>query len=87
MSKRLQEDGLSSEASAEERQRHLWQQLLSSEAKLRSATQELQTLRILQASEMKEVRRFTSVSVDQLLPPHIQLYSMSFMVQWNSWVN
>ncbi|XP_037540194.1 coiled-coil domain-containing protein 30 [Nematolebias whitei] len=60
MSKWLQEDGLSSEASAEERQRHLWQQLLSSEAKLRSATQELQTLRILQASEMKEVESYVA---------------------------
>lgn len=74
MSKRFQEDGLPSEASVEERQRHLWQQLLSSEATLRSATQELQALRILQAGEMKEVRHFTGVPVDHLLPPHIQIF-------------
>lgn len=52
---RLQEDGLPSGASVEERQRHLWQQLLDTEAKLRSSTQELQTLRTQQANEMKEV--------------------------------
>lgn len=49
------------EASAEERQCHLWQLLLSSEAKLRPFTQEVQTLRTQQASEMKEVRRFFGV--------------------------
>ena len=61
---RFQEDGLPPEASAEERQRHLWQLLLSSEAKLQSATQELQTLRTQQANEMKEVRHFFGVLVD-----------------------
>lgn len=52
---RLQEDGLPPGASVEERQCHLWQQLLDREAKLQSAAQELQTLRSQQASEMKEV--------------------------------
>lgn len=56
ISMRLQQNGLSPGASAEERQRHLWQQLLDSEAKLHSASEELQTLRTQQASEMKEVR-------------------------------
>ncbi|XP_047436995.1 coiled-coil domain-containing protein 30 isoform X2 [Mugil cephalus] len=57
---RLQEDGLPPEASAEERQRHLWQQLLSSETKLQVATQELQTLRTQQANEMKEVESYVA---------------------------
>lgn len=52
---RLQEDGLPPGASMEERQHHLWQELLAREAKLQAATQELQTLRTQQASEMKEV--------------------------------
>lgn len=50
-------------ASVEERQRHLWQQLLNSEAKFQSATQELQTLRTQQANEMKEVRHFVFFGV------------------------
>lgn len=50
-------------ASVEEQQRHLWQQLLNSEAKFQSATQELQTLRTQQANEMKEVRHFTFFGV------------------------
>ncbi|XP_051805217.1 coiled-coil domain-containing protein 30 isoform X2 [Acanthochromis polyacanthus] len=60
ISMRLQEDGLPPAASAEERQRHLWQQLLNSEAKLQSATQELQTLRLQQANEMKEVESYVA---------------------------
>ncbi|XP_040901809.1 coiled-coil domain-containing protein 30 isoform X1 [Toxotes jaculatrix] len=60
ISMRLQEDGLPPAASAEERQRHLWQQLLRSEAKLQSATQELQTLRTQQANEMKEVESYVA---------------------------
>ncbi|XP_072223655.1 uncharacterized protein ccdc30 [Leuresthes tenuis] len=60
ISMRFQEDGLPPEASAEERQRHLWQLLLSSEAKLQSATQELQTLRTQQANEMKEVESYVA---------------------------
>lgn len=56
ISVRLQQDGLPAAVSVEERQRHLWQQLLKSEAKFQSATQELQSLRTQQASEMKEVR-------------------------------
>lgn len=47
-------------ASVEERQCHLWQQLLDSEAKLQSAAQELQTLRSQQASEMKEVESYVA---------------------------
>uniref|UniRef100_A0A3B4ZZK6 Coiled-coil domain-containing protein 30-like n=1 Tax=Stegastes partitus TaxID=144197 RepID=A0A3B4ZZK6_9TELE len=60
ISMRLQEDGLPPGASAEERQRHLWQQLLNSEGKLQSATQELQTLRLQQANEMKEVESYVA---------------------------
>ncbi|XP_034447803.1 coiled-coil domain-containing protein 30 isoform X2 [Hippoglossus hippoglossus] len=60
ISMRLQEDGLPPAASAEERQRHLWQQLLRGETKLRSVTQELQTLRTQQANEMKEVESYVA---------------------------
>ncbi|KAG7227042.1 hypothetical protein INR49_022389 [Caranx melampygus] len=60
ISMRLQEDGLPPSASVEERQRHLWQQLLQSEAKLQSATQELQTIRTQQANEMKEVESYVA---------------------------
>ncbi len=63
ISVRLQEDGLAPGTSAQERQCHLWQQLIDSEAKLRSATQELQTLRTQQANEMKEVKTFTFFEV------------------------
>lgn len=55
ISQRLQDDGLPPGVGAEERQRHLWRQLLDSEEKLRAANQELQTLRTQQASEMAEV--------------------------------
>ncbi|XP_031700879.1 coiled-coil domain-containing protein 30 isoform X3 [Anarrhichthys ocellatus] len=58
ISMRLQEDGLPPGASVEEQQRHLWQQLLAKEATLESATQELQTVRTQQASEMKEVESY-----------------------------
>ncbi|KAK5923478.1 hypothetical protein CgunFtcFv8_000443 [Champsocephalus gunnari] len=60
ISLRLQEDGLPPGAGVEERQRHLWQQLLAREANLQSATQELQTLRTQQACEMKEVESYVS---------------------------
>ncbi|KAM9752597.1 uncharacterized protein ccdc30 isoform 2-T3 [Menidia menidia] len=60
ISMRLQEDGLSSEANVEERQCHLWRLLLSSEKKLKSATQELQALRTQQAKEMKEVESYVA---------------------------
>lgn len=60
ISRRLQEDGLSPGASAEERQRHLWQQLLNSEVKLHAATQEVQTLRMQQANEMKELESYVA---------------------------
>ncbi|XP_070823886.1 coiled-coil domain-containing protein 30 isoform X6 [Chaetodon trifascialis] len=60
ISMRLQEDGLPPGASVEERQCHLWQQLLNSEAKLRSAAQELQTLRTQQANEMTEVESYVA---------------------------
>ncbi|XP_045552006.1 coiled-coil domain-containing protein 30 isoform X6 [Salmo salar] len=55
---RLQEAGLASSASAEECQRHLWRQLLHCEGDLRTATQELHTLRTQQATEMKEVENY-----------------------------
>lgn len=63
ISSRLQEDGLPPGASVEERQRHLWRQLLESEAKLRSSNQELQTIRTQQANEMKEVNTLFGVLV------------------------
>ena len=52
---RLQEDGVPAGASVEEQRQHLWQQLLNTEAKLLSVTEELQTLRTQQAKEMEEV--------------------------------
>jgi len=52
---RLQEDGLAPAAGAEERQRHLWRELVGSEGKLQATCQELQSLRAQQAGEMKEV--------------------------------
>ncbi|TNN87744.1 Coiled-coil domain-containing protein 30 [Liparis tanakae] len=60
ISMRLQEDGLPPGASTEQQHRHLWRQLLAREAKLQAATQELQTLRTQQASEMKEVENYVS---------------------------
>ncbi|CAB1329583.1 unnamed protein product [Coregonus sp. 'balchen'] len=55
---RLQEGGLAHSASPEECQRHLWRQLLHCEGDLRTATQELHTLRTQQATEMKEVENY-----------------------------
>ncbi|CAL8368818.1 unnamed protein product [Lota lota] len=55
---RLQDDGLAPVAGPEERQRHLWRELVSSEEKLQAASQELQTLRTQQAGEMKEVESY-----------------------------
>lgn len=52
---RLQRDGMSPEASGEERERHLWGLLQHSESSLSTATEDLQTLRTQQASEMREV--------------------------------
>ncbi|KAI3357304.1 hypothetical protein L3Q82_015758 [Scortum barcoo] len=60
ISMRLQEDGLPPGASVEERQRHLWRQLLDSEAKYQSSIQELQILRTQQANEMKEVESYVA---------------------------
>ena len=54
---RLQDDGLAPAAGAEERQCHLWRELVGSEGKLLAASQELQALRTQQAGEMKEVSR------------------------------
>lgn len=54
---RLHRDGVSSEASAEEREQHLWCLLQRSEGSLTAATEDLQTLRTQQASEMREVRQ------------------------------
>ncbi|XP_060750249.1 coiled-coil domain-containing protein 30 isoform X2 [Tachysurus vachellii] len=58
LSMRLEKDGISSQASLEERQIHMWRLLRSSECSLASATQELQTLREQQVSEMKEVESY-----------------------------
>ncbi|XP_036447581.1 coiled-coil domain-containing protein 30 isoform X2 [Colossoma macropomum] len=58
LSVHLQEDGLSPEASADERQRHLWRLLQRSEGSLAAATEELQALRTQQASEMREVENY-----------------------------
>lgn len=51
----MEKDGIPPEASADERQCHLWRLLRNNEDNLASATQELQALREQQASEMKEV--------------------------------
>ncbi|CAL8259724.1 unnamed protein product [Gadus morhua 'NCC'] len=55
---RLQDDGLAPAAGAEERQCHLWRELVGSEGKLLAASQELQALRTQQAGEMKEVESY-----------------------------
>ncbi|XP_073678773.1 uncharacterized protein ccdc30 [Garra rufa] len=55
---RLQGDGVSPEASAEERELHLWHLLQRSEGSLTTATEDLQTLRTQQASEMREVENY-----------------------------
>lgn len=52
---RLQRDGVSPEAPAEERELHLWCLLQRSEGSLTAATEDLQALRTQQASEMREV--------------------------------
>uniref|UniRef100_A0A3Q3X098 Coiled-coil domain containing 30 n=1 Tax=Mola mola TaxID=94237 RepID=A0A3Q3X098_MOLML len=54
ISVRLRDDGLPAGASVEEQRQHLWQQLLNTETKLQSVTEELQTLRTQQAKEMEE---------------------------------
>ncbi|XP_016373504.1 coiled-coil domain-containing protein 30-like isoform X1 [Sinocyclocheilus rhinocerous] len=55
---RLQRDGVSPEASVEERELHLWHLLQRSEGSLSAATEVLQTLRTQQASEMREVENY-----------------------------
>ncbi|XP_043081104.1 coiled-coil domain-containing protein 30 isoform X2 [Puntigrus tetrazona] len=55
---RLQRDGVSPEAPAEEREQHLWCLLQRSEGSLTAATEDLQTLRTQQASEMREVENY-----------------------------
>ncbi|KAL1249914.1 hypothetical protein QQF64_020919 [Cirrhinus molitorella] len=55
---RLQRDGVSPETSAEERELHLWRLLQRSEDSLTAATEDLQTLRTQQASEMREVENY-----------------------------
>ncbi|XP_027867699.1 coiled-coil domain-containing protein 30 isoform X1 [Xiphophorus couchianus] len=60
VTKRLQDDGLPPEAGAEERQQHLWRQLLNAEAMLQSVSKELQALRTQQANEMKEVESYVA---------------------------
>ncbi|KAM8830075.1 uncharacterized protein ccdc30 isoform 1-T1 [Synchiropus picturatus] len=58
ISSRLQEDGLPPEASPDQRLLHLWKQLLTTEAKLSSSTQELHSVRAQQANELKEVDNY-----------------------------
>ncbi|XP_066547648.1 trichohyalin isoform X2 [Amia ocellicauda] len=55
---RLRADGLDPGATADERLRHLWRLFLRSEGSLVSVTQDLQTLRTQQATEMKEVENY-----------------------------
>ncbi|KAK7132217.1 hypothetical protein R3I93_018697 [Phoxinus phoxinus] len=55
---RLHGDGVSPEASTEERERHLWHLLQSSEGSLTAATEDLKGLRTQQASEMREVENY-----------------------------
>ncbi|XP_023697378.2 uncharacterized protein ccdc30 isoform X2 [Paramormyrops kingsleyae] len=54
----LQEDGLSAEASAEERQRHLWRVLQRSEENRLFSVGELQSLQAQRADEMEEVENY-----------------------------
>ncbi|XP_048873273.1 coiled-coil domain-containing protein 30 isoform X2 [Brienomyrus brachyistius] len=58
MSRCLQEDGLSAEASAEERQRHLWRALQRSEETRLFSVRESQSLRAQRADEMEEVENY-----------------------------
>ncbi|XP_026853991.2 coiled-coil domain-containing protein 30 isoform X4 [Electrophorus electricus] len=55
---RLQGDGVAPEASAEERQQHLWRLLQRSEGSLAAGAEELRVLRSQQASEMNEVENY-----------------------------
>ncbi|KAG1961824.1 coiled-coil domain-containing protein 30 isoform X2 [Pimephales promelas] len=55
---RLHRDGVSPEASTVEREQHLWRLLQSSECSLTAATEDLQSLRTQQASEMREVENY-----------------------------
>lgn len=63
---RLRRDGLSPESSLEERERHLWRLLQRSESSYTSATEDLQTLRTQQASEMREVSQHMAGGADAL---------------------
>lgn len=54
ISTRLSDNGLPAKASVEEQLLHLWQQLLNTENKLHSTTEDLETLRAQQAKEMEE---------------------------------
>ncbi|KAL2103733.1 hypothetical protein ACEWY4_000601 [Coilia grayii] len=58
IARRLQKDGVPSDASLEERLCHLWQELVQREGELLSSSNELQALRKQQASEMKEVENY-----------------------------
>ncbi|XP_063064000.1 trichohyalin [Engraulis encrasicolus] len=58
ISRRLQKDGVPSDASPEQRLCHLWEELVRREAELLSSSAELQTVRTQQASEMKEVENY-----------------------------
>ncbi|XP_056897936.1 trichohyalin isoform X3 [Takifugu flavidus] len=60
ISMRLLDNGLPAKASVEEQLLHLWQQLLNTENKLHSTTEELETLRAQQAKEMEEVESYVA---------------------------
>ncbi|CAF96642.1 unnamed protein product [Tetraodon nigroviridis] len=60
ISMRLLDNGLPAKASVEEQLLHLWQQLLHTETKLHSTTEELETLRTHQAKEMEEVESYVA---------------------------
>lgn len=59
----LVDNGLPSNASVEEQLLHLWRQLLDTETKLHSTTEELEALRTQQAKEMEEVNAWDSLDI------------------------
>lgn len=63
ISMRLLDNGLPAKASVEEQLLHLWQQLLDTETKLYSTTEEMETLRAQQAKEMEEVSNCDSLEI------------------------
>lgn len=63
ISMRLLDNGFAANASVEEQLLHLWQQLVTTETKLRSTTEELENLRAQQAKEMEEVNTWDSLEI------------------------